>query len=231
MSARLRGQRISRAELIAESREVLNGAGVRNHSRARLLSLASSEVIASGDPLFSQLQPHVAKRDSAAWLRAFALVTQFLAERGLKVTLGTTEVENREPPGAIGDSSSSAEVQLTGLLEAAPPKRSIQEKMAGTDRKPPTAAAPAAAAAAAAAATPSPSAEKEEPPKRKAAATRKGAAAAKGKPRAAGASTPQKESKGNVVFISSPGKHLDIPSDSELQSDFVIEEIRPREKK
>jgi hypothetical protein len=219
MSARLRGQRISRAELIAESREVLNAAGARNHSRARLLSLASSDVIASGDPLFAQLQPHVVKRESTAWIRAFALVTQFLAERSLRVTLETTEVENRQPQRAVADSSSSAEVQLSGLLEGAPPKRSLQEKIAATptDRKPPPAATP-----------PTP-VEKEEPPKRKGAGTRKGAAAAKGKPRG-GTSTPQKENKG-VVFISSPGKHQDIPSDSELQSDFVIEEIRPRERK
>jgi hypothetical protein len=219
MSARLRGQRISRAELIAESREVLNGAGVRNHSRALLLSLASSDVIASGDPLFAQLQPHVVKRDSEAWVRAFGLVTQFLAERGLKVTLDTADVEHRQGPHAVSESSSSAEVQLTGLLDAAPPKRSIQEKIAGTDRKPRTVATPPPAPV-----------EKEEPPKRKGAAARKGAASAKGKPRG-GTTTPQKESKGGVVFISSPGKQQDIPSDSELQSDFVIEEIRPREKK
>jgi hypothetical protein len=218
MSARLRGQRISRAELITESREVLNAAGVRNHSRALLLSLASTEVIASGDPQFAQLQPHVVKRDSAAWVRAFALVTQFLAERQLKVTLDTADIEHREAAAAVGDSSSSAEVQLTGLLEGAPPKRSLQEKIASTDRKLP------------AAATPPPPAEKEEPPKRKGAAGRRGAAAAKGKARGV-TSTPPKDGKGGVVFISSPGKHQDIPSDSELQSDFVIEEIRPKEKK
>jgi hypothetical protein len=219
MSARLRGQRISRAELIAESREVLNAAGVRNHSRALLLSLASGEVIASGDPQFAQLQPHVVKRDSAAWVRAFALVTQFLAERQLKVTLDTADVEHREGTAAVSDSSSSAEVQLTGLLEGAPPKRSLQEKISGGDRKPRTVATPPPAPV-----------EKEEPPKRKGAATRKAAATAKGKARG-GTATPQKENKAGVVFISSPSKQQDIPSDSELQSDFVIEEIRPREKK
>jgi hypothetical protein len=41
--------------------------------------------------------------------------------------------------------------------------------------------------------------------------------------------TPRKDSKAGVLFISSPGSaQQDMPSDSDLQSDFVIEEIQPR---
>jgi hypothetical protein len=60
------------------------------------------------------------------------------------------------------------------------------------------------------------------------AATWKGSASTKGKLQ--GAKDATKEDKAGVVFISSPGKHDDTPSDSGVQSDFVVEEIRPRDK-
>ena len=98
MQKRVRGQRISRAELIAESRAVLAEAGVGNNSRARFLSEVSGLVVKSDNPSFIQLQPTISQHDSDAWLRAYELVFRFLRENGLKETLGAVENEFAQGP-------------------------------------------------------------------------------------------------------------------------------------
>ena len=98
MQRRVRGQRISRTELIAESRRVLAEAGVGNNSRARFLSEVSGLVVGSTNPSFLQLQPTISQHDSDAWLRAYELVFRFLRENGLKATIGAVESEFGQGP-------------------------------------------------------------------------------------------------------------------------------------
>jgi hypothetical protein len=137
MSARLRGQRISRAELIKEGRDVLEAAGVRNHSRAVLLSRATSEVIASDNPLFAQLRPRVGRRDGEPWARAYALVLQYLTERGFGVTLDTAAVENGAALAGRGGAPSPSDEQLSAAIGAAPPKRSVAQILAARQKSTP----------------------------------------------------------------------------------------------
>jgi hypothetical protein len=247
MSARLRGQRISRDELIRESRDVLKNAGVRHHSRALLLSWASAEVITSDNPAFRQLQPQVLKRDSTPWVRAYAIVSQFLKEHGLAITLATAATENGGALPEVFDAASSADSQLSGIIETAPPKRTIGQIVARTQTTPPRQrpalldlpeinlrrdqspsprsildydALHIAKTATRTSPLPIRAEERPQPTKKKGIAPRK---AGKGKTR-----TPKKEPKAGLIVISSPGKSPHrLPSDADLQSDFVIEEIRP----
>jgi hypothetical protein len=77
--------------------------------------------------------------------------------------------------------------------------------------------------------SPNPAEEAQQPgPAKKKRTGRKGGKGGKGKARG-GTGTPRKEVRANVLRISSPGTALqEAPSDSDLQSDFVIEEIQPR---
>jgi hypothetical protein len=234
MSARLRGQRISRDELIVESREVLKNAGVTNHSRALLLSGATAELIKSDNPAFQQLRPRVLKRNSIPWIRAYAIIAQYLEEHRLPITLETIQTENGGPIQAVNDAASSADSQLSDAIAAAPEKASVAENVRQLQNRP----RPVIEVGKSESASPEPVVEEKEvkaepspvreeekpqPTKRKRSAPKK--TAGKGKVR----TTPRREA---VLCISSPGRTPDdIPSDSELQSDFVIEEIRPRASK
>jgi hypothetical protein len=212
-------------------------------------------VIVSDNPLLAQLRPRIAKRDADPWVRAYALVFEYLAEHGFNVTIDTTTIENGSPLAPGGDASSTSDQQLSAAIEAAPPKRTVGQILAppakATPKRPPSLVLPdieppkerspsprsvldydalkivPSAARTSPVASPPKEEKKPEPPKRKAVA-RKGAKAVRTKTRP-GTTPPRKDGKANVLFISSPGNtQPDMPSDSDLQSDFVIEEIQPR---
>jgi hypothetical protein len=92
-----RGQRISKAELIRESREVLDKAGVRRHSRAEFLKLVSAAVHESDNPLFLKLKPTVHSQNSNAWTLSYSFILQYLTQFNLNSTLETFERESQTP--------------------------------------------------------------------------------------------------------------------------------------
>lgn len=91
-----RGQRISHAELVAESRETLREAGVGNHERAMFISELSKAVVGNKSPLLYQIQPRVRFHTSKAWKKAYDIIFSYIAENNLEKTLETIGVEMGE---------------------------------------------------------------------------------------------------------------------------------------
>ncbi|OHT05815.1 hypothetical protein TRFO_26317 [Tritrichomonas foetus] len=91
-----RGQRISHADLVAESRETLRQAGVGNHERAMFITELSKAVVGNKNPLLYQIQPKMRFHTSKAWKKAYDLVFTFIAENNLEKTLETIGVEMGE---------------------------------------------------------------------------------------------------------------------------------------
>lgn len=91
-----RGQRISHAELVAESRETLRDAGVGNHERAMFISELSKAVVGNKSPLLYQIQPRVRFRTSKAWKKAYDIIFSYIAENNLEKTLETVGIEMGE---------------------------------------------------------------------------------------------------------------------------------------
>lgn len=253
MSSRTRGQRISRPELIRDSRAALIQAGVGNHSRALFVSEISRDVVGSEHPAYAQLQPHIKKRDTEAWERAYVIVNQYLALHNLKITLDTTTIETRVPPPKPSLEDSTADEQLGDLLDSAPPKLRVKDRIAKAKQtqgaakprgkaaaaeaeaaKPaPKKGATAATAATAGSALPITPAkgDKEEPTKKTpATSTRKaGAKPIQKRATAKGGPTPSKD--GPPLVIASPASgRKDLGSESE-PSDFIIEDVKPARKK
>lgn len=91
-----RGQRISHAELVNESRECLREAGVGNHERAMFITEMSRAVVEERNPILYQIQPKVRFRDSKGWKKAYDLVFAFIVENNLQLTLETVGIEMGE---------------------------------------------------------------------------------------------------------------------------------------
>jgi hypothetical protein len=127
-SLKCRGQRISHAELVAESKQRFKECGVDCHQRALFINLLGGEVVGHPDRLFSQQQPRNPKSGgtSVAWTEAYALVVGFLRERGLVLTVDT--VEHERP--------ASLEAKSTLPLTLAQISRSASEASSGAGEGP-----------------------------------------------------------------------------------------------
>lgn len=119
-SGGLRGQRISRPELIKESRAVLEDKGVGNNSRAKFITEVSKLVVGSQDIVYAQLQPKIIQhQESDAWVKAYALVFKFLRDYKCGETMGAIQEEFQQgqlPMELQGDRSGNSSRQLTSLL-------------------------------------------------------------------------------------------------------------------
>jgi hypothetical protein len=220
MSARRRGQRISRSDLIRDSRSALIQAGVGDHTRARFIRLVSEEVVGSRNPHYSQLQPRIVPHPrNRAWDLAYALIYQYLTEHNLSVTLETTTVETGAAAPASVRSDSTAEDQLSDLLDSAPPKVPVAERIVQAKRA--AEAAKRKAAGQSGAKVEKPAGEKETP--------KKPSTPVKKKPlqkRPTG-----KQSEQSLKVVVSPPARKGQGDDSEA-SDFIIEDIRaPKSKR
>ena len=91
-----RGQRISHADLVAESRETLRQAGVGNHERAMFITELSRAVVGHKSPLLYQIQPRVKFHTQKEWKKAYDLVFAYIAEHNLEKTLETIGIEMGE---------------------------------------------------------------------------------------------------------------------------------------
>jgi hypothetical protein len=226
MSRRSRAQRISRSDLVRDSRSALIQAGVGDHTRARFIRLVSSEVVGSRHPLYAQLQPHVIPhRGNRAWDRAYAMIFQYLTEHGLDVTLETTSVETNQAPPKSFASDSTADEQFDELMEFAPPKSTVAERIAKS-RKPNSAAKRG------------PSPEQQHVPKRSFATSEVAANVEAAKKTATGSSKKkplQKRSTGRPQdspprTVASPGSRKGRIDETET-NDFIVEDIKGRANK
>jgi hypothetical protein len=92
-ASKLRGQRISEADLIKESQQVLIAAGVPHHERSRFVSGVAEEVVRNPDPVLCQLQPKMVVHTSGAWIRAYQLIFAYLADHEMSLTEETARLE------------------------------------------------------------------------------------------------------------------------------------------
>jgi hypothetical protein len=122
--SRRRSQRISRTELIRESREILQGCGVGNHARSAFIREISTEVVGLQRPIFLQLQPKLLPHDTEAWDNAFCVVLRFLKRYKLAFTLATIGVEAGEQARDDG-----TKFTLAGLLSNRQPRLPFPERV------------------------------------------------------------------------------------------------------
>jgi hypothetical protein len=93
LDQRIRGQRISHQELVAEAQAVLLRSGVKNQAQADFINLLSKVVVGNPNPIFCQLQPRIRESCSPSWLSAWDLVSSYIAQNNLALTLDTLNVE------------------------------------------------------------------------------------------------------------------------------------------
>lgn len=123
MDRRLRGQRISRQELIEESRRVLDEAGVANNARAKFVTEIARIVVGSTEPIYTQLQPKIIQHDTQAWVKAFALMFQYLNDHNLTETIAAIEAEFGQGPlpnEVLEDQGIDSDTQMNELLAGIP---------------------------------------------------------------------------------------------------------------
>jgi hypothetical protein len=116
LPSQVRGQRISREELIAEARAELDSSGVNNSLRAEFIAELAPYVSHNPTPILCQQQPKVRPFPDRFWEAAHQLVADYLFENRLELTVKTASVEFAAfPKGHITASSSSA--QLSDLAQ------------------------------------------------------------------------------------------------------------------
>jgi hypothetical protein len=94
ISGKCRGQRISRRDLVLESKQRLKECGVDNRQHAYYSRLLAESVVGNPNALFAQRQPKKPKsEENVAWREAYAIAIQFLKDFDLHETLGTVKVE------------------------------------------------------------------------------------------------------------------------------------------
>jgi hypothetical protein len=190
-------RRISHEDLVEQSRSVLAQAGVGNHCRAIYLFKIGRELLVSEKPEFRQFHADVLRRNTSAWNRAFVIIFQYFVEHNLFVTNDIAALENHNSTPAHEGSSSTADEQLENLVDGAPPRRSVKQRLEAVR-----------------------------------ATSKGGERSRKSYPTGWQRRTPasRKDTKG-VLLILSPAAPKKETYDSEGLSDFVIEEIRPRQSK
>jgi hypothetical protein len=118
LASQVRGQRISREELIAEAGVEHDKAWVNNCLRAEFIAELAPVVSHNPAPILCQQQPKVRPFPDKFWETAHHLVADYLFENRLVLTLKTASTEFPAfPDGHISASSSSAH-----LLELAQPR-------------------------------------------------------------------------------------------------------------
>jgi hypothetical protein len=94
VSQKCRGQRISRRDLVLESKQCLKECGVDNRQHAYYSRLLAEAVVGNPNPLFAQRQPKKPKSaETVAWKEAYAIAIQFLKDFDLNETLTTVKAE------------------------------------------------------------------------------------------------------------------------------------------
>ena len=132
MNRRLRGQRISRQELIEESRKVLDAAGVANNARAKFVTEIARIIVGTPEPIYTQLQPKIIQHDTQAWIKAFALMFQYLNDHNLTETIAAIEAEFGQGPlpnEVLEDQGIDSNRQFNELLAGIPKKMPFKARV------------------------------------------------------------------------------------------------------
>jgi hypothetical protein len=190
------------------------------------------------------------KHETEAWEHAYAVVVQYLTDHKLDITMQTTgwETNIAAPPSLQDDQS--ADEQLGGLLESAPGKMPVKERIAKAKRekprtRPKTKAVTISSAIPTSEPTPvkllgkksggSMTSDSDQPSRRTPSGSgrktgakiiqKKALVKSSDKP----GTTPLKDSK--TLVIQSPARtKKDVSEDSEA-SDVIVEDVRPRRSK
>jgi hypothetical protein len=95
---------------------------------ARLLNAVGKEVMDSAEPLFAQLIPTVLSTTNRAWLKAYSLVVEYLAQHELELSVETfaTELDASHFPTQI---PSECNVSFSQLVASAHEKFPFRERV------------------------------------------------------------------------------------------------------
>jgi hypothetical protein len=110
------GQRITRAEVLQQSHDVLERAGLNAHSRADFIRYLCLEILGLHRRSFVRFDPTIHERTSIAWDQAFTFVFQYILFHKLTGTIETTEAELKEELPDIP--ITSTDEQFLGFLSA-----------------------------------------------------------------------------------------------------------------
>jgi hypothetical protein len=86
LDRRLRGQRISHAELVKESQQQLQECGHGNIFRAKFIRLLAEAVVSGDSPILFQQRPSIREPPTNHWQDAYRLVWRYLQEHNLHLT-------------------------------------------------------------------------------------------------------------------------------------------------
>jgi hypothetical protein len=122
LSTHVRGQRISRTELVSETQHELTQSGVGNQLRAEFVCELTDAVRADSNPRLFQQRPEViAPENDHRWADAYHLVYHYFKTNGLAFTLRSAEAEC--PTGAsLGAPMPDAEADLLFFNLLHPPE-------------------------------------------------------------------------------------------------------------
>jgi hypothetical protein len=132
LPSRVHGQRISRDDLVTETRAELNRVGVTSHLRAQYISSVATVVVENPNPLFAPHQPkvQVLNLEIRSWADAYRLAAQFLDENKLQLTRTTADVELPRMKGVSVSSVSggSFEHEFRDLLAQSDPGHEFSDR-------------------------------------------------------------------------------------------------------
>ncbi|KAH0793457.1 hypothetical protein GPJ56_002504 [Histomonas meleagridis] len=112
-------------KILKETPKMLESYGVSNQMKAQFIQHIANEVVGSDNPYFFSMQPKIKTRNTnKAWMKAYALVMNYLKENNLILTSQTIDCEFKQtktqnPKGSLRDFNSSSD-QFSDLLEYVP---------------------------------------------------------------------------------------------------------------
>jgi hypothetical protein len=141
LERRLRGQRISHAELVKESQQQLQECGHGNIFQAKFIRLLAEAVVSGDSPILFQQRPSIRDPPTNHWQDAYRLVWRYLQEHSLDLTREAALTEFPQfptiEPLVSGQQSSAhfrAVVQKSDSEPPAfPPKPSGADSLSGSD--------------------------------------------------------------------------------------------------
>jgi hypothetical protein len=111
------GQRITRAEVLQQSHDILQRLGLNAHSRADFIRYLCAEILNSRNPTFVRFEPNTHDRSSVSWDQAYGFVFQYLLFYRLTGTIETATAEFKD--GIPDVPIISTDEQFRGLLSVA----------------------------------------------------------------------------------------------------------------
>jgi hypothetical protein len=131
LEAHIRGQRISRRELVSESQDAMKACGADRRLRAEFLSKLAGVVRGDANPLLFQLRPEIrAAPNERLWSEAYQIVCQFLKDGELELTLDAAKSECPQAD-SLGPPLTEAQARI-GFNKALHPPEPLSSSGAST---------------------------------------------------------------------------------------------------